>query len=153
MHDGRKEVVIPKSEAVFWLDQNGRWHNRHGPFRHQRLIAFFHAAIRKDHDGYFLGQVRDDVYEKVYFPYEDTALFVFDVVRETEPVLVLNTGERIPLDPQRLSIRNDILYQHRQEERIRFTDRAMLKLSDRIEERGGRYFIRAHGQSHPIEGN
>ena len=152
MADRLKEVVIPKSEAVFWLDKNGRWHNQHGPFRHKRLIAFFHAAIQKDGDGFYLGQVRDDLFEKVYFPYEDTAHFVFDVIREPEIRLVLNTGRRIRLDPRSLSIKDDILYQHSGEDRIRFTDRGMLKLADLLEEQDGRYFIRFAGGTHPIPG-
>ncbi|MDJ0803659.1 MAG: MFS transporter permease, partial [Desulfobacterales bacterium] len=74
-----KEIVIPKDQAVFWLDRHGFWRNRHGRFERPRIIAKFHAAIGRDAQGYYLSQTNGDVREKIYFPYEDTALFVFDV--------------------------------------------------------------------------
>ncbi|MBW1695092.1 MAG: hypothetical protein JRJ41_13325 [Deltaproteobacteria bacterium] len=65
---GIKEVVVPKEDAVFWLDAFGRWHNEHGTFEHKKIINFFHSSIRKDADGYYLYQKRDDsIIEKVYF--------------------------------------------------------------------------------------
>ena len=90
-------VVIPKEEAVFWMDGNGCWRNAHGRFRHKKVIDYFHASISRDDDGYFVSQVRDGIVEKVYFRYEATALFVFDVIPGEEVDLVLNTGRRIRL--------------------------------------------------------
>ena len=73
-----KEFVVPKEKAVFWLDAYGRWHNEHGVFEHKKIISYFHSSIRKDAEGYYLFQKHNDhTIEKVYFKYEDTALFVF----------------------------------------------------------------------------
>jgi hypothetical protein len=104
------EIVIPKENAVFRLDANGCWHNESGRFRNKKIIDYFHASIRKDADGYFLFQNRDNCTEKVYFPYEDTALFVFDVILGDPITLVLNTGERSSLEPLNLFVQNDGLY-------------------------------------------
>ena len=100
-------VTIPKENAVFWLDKDGFWHNRHGKFEHPRIIAYFHGAIRRDEQGYHLCQQREEVLEKVYFHYEDTALFIFDIRPERAHALLLNTGREIPMDPSHLSVVNN----------------------------------------------
>ena len=41
-----KEVVIFKEEAVFWMDNQGRWHNQYGPFQHKRVIDYFNFFPR-----------------------------------------------------------------------------------------------------------
>ena len=69
MDKKRSEIVIPKDKAVFWLDKNGRWHNVHGEFEHKRIINYFHSAIKKDKQGYYLFQERGKFREKVYFHY------------------------------------------------------------------------------------
>jgi len=86
----------------------------------------------------------------VYFPYEDTALFVVDVQIGEEITLVLNTRRSLPLDTGRLWIENDGLYLTDAGERIKFTDRALLKLADRIDFEQDAYFIRAGGGRHRI---
>jgi len=82
MKEKIKEIVVPREDAVFWLDGNGFWHNREEKFTHRKIINYFHSSIRKDKKGYYLFQVHPGYREKVYFPYEDTALFVFEVVRD-----------------------------------------------------------------------
>ena len=145
------ETVIPKEKAVFWMDAHGRWHNEHGVFEHPKIIAHFNTHIRRDVDGYYLSQEINGHIEKVYFPYEDTAVFAVDLRREPEEVLLLNTGERLPLDPRRLALRGDDLYQLRDGERIKFNERCLLKLAERIDDSHGHYrFVSADG-SHPIE--
>ena len=99
MGEKRVEIVIPREKAVFWLDRNGRWRNHDGLFRNPRIIEHFHSAIRRDDGGYYLSQEREGVREKVYFPYEDTALFVVDVKTVEPAELILNTRRRLPLDP------------------------------------------------------
>ncbi len=132
-----KKIVIPKDQAVFWLDRHGFWRNRHGRFERPRIIAKFHAAIGRDAQGYYLSQTNGDVREKIYFPYEDTALFVFDVrIGANEVTLVLNTGRDIPLDPAHLYIQNDALYTRLDGERIRFAERALLKLIPLLADEG-----------------
>lgn len=148
--DGMREIVIPADEATFWMDRAGYWCNRHGRFAHRKIMAHFHASIGRDAGGYFVSQVNGDVYEKVYFRYEDTALFVFDVQPGDAIVLVLNTGRRVVLDPGRLFIRNDHLYARDGAELIKFNENSMLKMSRFLEYEGERCFLRFKGDRRVI---
>ena len=140
----RKTRVIPKEKAVFWLDRNGRWRNRYGPFEHKKTIDFFHRSIERDRDGYYLFQSDGERAEKVYFACEDTALFVFEMAEEGGAiVLTLNTGRKIELAPERLFVKGDSLYLRIGDEVARFSDRSLMRISDRIECRGDRYWFRA----------
>ena len=39
------EIVIPRENAVFWLDENGHWYNEGGRFKLKRLsIALMHPS-------------------------------------------------------------------------------------------------------------
>jgi hypothetical protein len=136
------EIVIRREEAVFRLDRRGRWCNAHGVFRNRKISDYFHSAIRRDEGGYFVCQERDHITEKVYFPYEDTALFVFDVILAEHASLVLNTKEAIALAPEDLFIANDCLYVRRGGERIKFSERALMKLADALEFVDDAYFLR-----------
>ena len=144
------EIVIPKENAVFRLDANGCWHNESGRFRNKKIIDFFHASIRNDTGGYFLFQNRGNCTEKVYFPYEDTALFVFDVVLSDPITIVLNTGERLPLEPQKLYTQNDGLYVTVGEHRVKFTERSLMAISGLMTFEDENYFIRQAGQRYQI---
>jgi hypothetical protein len=146
----KNETVITREKAVFWLDGDGRWHNAHGPFEHKKIIDYFHSAIRMDAGGYFLCQETDDRREKVYFRFADTALFVFDIVDGDNPVLVLNTGEQLALQPEHLYVENDALYLRKGEERVKFTQRCLMKISDRLEIEDGAYFMRISQKRHRI---
>ncbi len=150
MHKKRTEIVIPKEKAVFWLDKNGRWHNAHGEFEHKKIIDYFHAAIRKDAQGYYLYQERDNILEKVYFHYEDTALFAVDFVKDPEPTLILNTHNQIALKPKSLFIKKDSLYMKHGTETIKFTDRGLLKISDLMECEGEKYFVKVKHKRYKI---
>ena len=145
-----KEIVVPKQKAVFWMDGQGRWHNQHGPFEHKGIIDFFNASIKKDKQGFHVAQIRDGVYEKVYFRYEDTPLFVIAVVLEKTVELTLNTGLKFILDPQELFLRGDQLYLRKGKERIKFSERALLKLSRIMQYDNPNYFIKVDGRSYPI---
>lgn len=140
--DELKEIVVPREEATFWLDRWGYWCNAHGRFQHKKIIDYFHAAIARDAKGYFVAQVNGDCREKVYFRYEDTALFVFDVLLDDRPTLVLNTRKHIPLDPDELFIHNDYLYMRQDGHLIKFNERSMLKISALFEHDGDTCFIR-----------
>jgi hypothetical protein len=145
--------IIPKEEAVFWLDKDGNWRNRHGKFRNPKIIAHFHSCIQKDEQGYYLSQDHPEFREKVYFPYEDTALFVFDVqVKGQEVQLKLNTGQEVPLVPDRLFIQNNHLYLDLDGERVKFSERALLSLSNRLHfnNKQGKAWIVHQGRSWPI---
>jgi hypothetical protein len=145
-----KKITIPKEEAVFWLDKNGRWHNQYGPFEHKKVIDYFHSVIRKDAGGYHLFQKTDEVEEKVYFPHEDTALFVFDVRIEDDITLTLNTKRRVPLTPETLFIREDNLYQKMDDETVKFSADALIKLSVLLEDDGGRTTIKVKNKRFEI---
>lgn len=147
MTEKMTEVVIPKESAVFWMDKNGRWYNQHGEFKNRKIRDYFHSTIKKDKNGYYVTQVRGNIREKVYFPYEDTALFVVNVQKDADVTLVLNTGKKIKLDPKRLFVRDDSLYLQQGEDRIKFSDRGLLKISDFLEFQGERYFIKTNGRT------
>lgn len=151
MTEAFTEIVIPKEKAVFWLDKNGCWHNDNGKFRHKRIIDFFHASIRKEKDGYYLYQEKDKWREKVYFHFEDTALFVFDVLKENNIILVLNTGKRVTLTPERLFVQDDILYVDLEEERVKFSERSLMKISDLLEFEDNRYFMKLKDKRYRLQ--
>ena len=144
------EFVIPKEKAVFWLDKNGRWHNAHGEFQHKKIIDYFHSAIKMDAKGYYLFQERGDFREKVYFHYEDTALFAVDLINDPEPTLILNTHKRIKLKPRCLFIRNDSLYMMLGPETIKFSERGLLKISDLLVYEDLTYFIKVKNRRYKI---
>lgn len=148
----RNVITIPKESAVFWLDKNGRWRNEHGEFEHKRIIEYFHASIRKDDGGYHLEQITENGREKVYFNYEDTALFVFDVIMDREITLVLNTKKRVRLNPRNLFVKGDCLYTAVEEERVKFVEKGLMKLSEYIEydEDKDQFSIQVKGKKYPI---
>lgn len=144
-------VVIPKEKAVFWLDENGRWRNADGPFRHRRIIRHFHAAISRDENGYFVSQARDGIIEKVYFHHEDTALFAVRVTTENKRLLlILNTGNRLVLSPEKLFIRHDRLYVTDGNETIKFNERALFAIAEWIDVESGSLYIRINGKRYEI---
>jgi hypothetical protein len=150
MDSRRSEVVIPKENAVFWMDGRGCWHNRHGRFEHKRIIDHFNRSIRRDADGYYVTQIRGNVREKVYFAYDDTPLFVIQVVDRDPIHLRLNTGETISLDPARLFVESDQLYQQRGDEHIKFSDRALLAVAPYLDEDPDGLRIRIGNRTWPI---
>lgn len=146
-------ITIPREEAVFWLDAEGRWHNEHGPFEHPKVSAYFHACIQRDADGYFVGQQRDAVYEKVYFRYEDTALFVFGVgEQDRATILRLNTGLTIDLQPADLFVKDDHLYVHTAMGPARFNQNSLMQIAKRIEEQDGALCIRVGEERFKLPG-
>ena len=145
-----KTIVIPKEEAVFWLDKNGRWHNENGQFKHKKIVKYFHSSIKRDQHGYYLYQINGNNAEKVYFPYEDQALFVFDVIRQDDVILVLNTGRHIGLKARKLFIKNDCLYMHLDREIIKFSEQGLFKIAQLIEEINGRLYIRVKNRRYEI---
>jgi hypothetical protein len=65
-------------------------------------------------------------------------------------MLVLNTKKKIKLKPRKLFIEADCLYQSEGDERIKFTDRGLLKISDLIEFKNGGYFINVKNRKYKI---
>ncbi len=150
MKKKRTEIVIPKDEAIFWLDKNGRWHNAHGKFQHKKIIDYFHSSIKKDENGYFLSQERENLREKVYFHYEDTVLFAVDLIKDKDITLILNTKNQIKLKPKNLFTRNDNLYMRMGQETIKFAERGLMKISDLLEFSDEQYFIKVKNRKYRI---
>ena len=145
-----KTIEIPAGEAVFWLDANGHWHNSDGRFRHKKIIDYFHASIRRDNKGYHLYQAHEHYKEKVYFNYEDKALFVFDVLPQTDIILVLNTKRKVKLRPRKLFISNDSLYMHLGDEIVKFAEQGLMKIAPFLEEDGDGLYIRSKNRRYRI---
>jgi len=146
-------ITIPKEDAVFWMDAAGRWNNEHGPFEHPKVSAYFHACIKRDENGYYIGQQQDAVYEKVYFRYEDTALFVFSMEIGAKVItLKLNTGLRIELKPADLFIKDDDLYIHTAGGTAKFHQKSLMTVTKLMEEENGELFINAGGERFKIPG-
>ena len=138
--------VVPKEEAVFWMDIHGRWHNEHGKIEHPKIIDYFHSAIQRDEDGYFLQQEFNGIREKVYFPYEETARFVFDVKFGEGILLLLNTKQKISLIPEDLYVKDDQLYMEFDGDKVKFTENALLKLADCFHQKEDGYFFSHNGK-------
>jgi len=145
-----KTIEIPREEAVFWLDGNGCWHNSDGKFRHKKIIDYFHASIKRDRKGYHLFQAHENYKEKVYFSYEDQALFVFDVLETNDIVLVLNTKKQVKLRPRKLFVKGDGLYMHLGNEIVKFAEQGLMKISHCLEEKDGSLVIRAKNRRYKI---
>lgn len=143
-------MVIPREEALFRLDRYGDWHGPQGKFENRRIIRHFHRSIRRDEQGYHVAQNHPTFREKVYFPYEDTALFVFGVVKGEHTLLLLNTGKRVRLRPRNLFLQDDSLYMRRGEECIKFTDHSLVSLSSLLEDEEGELFIRVKRRRYRI---
>jgi hypothetical protein len=115
-----------------------------------KIIRYFHTCIRRDRLGYYLYQAYENFAEKVYFPYEDQALFVFDVIAQDAVTLVLNTGRQIKLKPRKLFIKNDCLYMQAGEEIIKFAERGLMKIAQLLEQEKDRLFIRVNNRRYRV---
>ncbi len=147
----KKQIIISKKDAVFWMDGNGEWCNEHGKIEHPKIIKYFHASIRKDENGYYLFQESDEQEETVYFPYKDTAVFVFGIKEEKDILLKLNTGETIKLDPEQLFEKDDKLFLKTSRHLVKFTDRTLLKISKFLEEKDDQMFFKFQDHLYPVD--
>ena len=144
--------VIPRENAVFRLDKHGNWHGENGKFTNKKIIKHFHSHIKRDKDGFFLEQEHRHYIEKVYFPYEDTVLFVSRITEGSRPVMCINTGAQIPLDPRKLFTKNDDLYYQNGEDLIKFNENALLSLAGYLDEVDDKFAIVIDGEKHIIPG-
>ncbi len=150
MTSEKKSIIVPEEKAVFRMDKNGIWHNEHGKFEHPKIIRHFNRSIQKDDLGYYLSQETDNFEEKVYFPHEDTALFVTDFFGGEKLKLTLNTTKTLTLDPTQLFTRNDSLYLQTPEHCIKFSQHALVKLSRYMEETDGRFCLKLNQTTYTI---
>lgn len=146
-----EEIIIPKEEANFWLDRNGKWHNNQGEFQHKRIIEFFHSNIKNDENGYYVTQKYKGRREKVYFHYEDTALFVFDVVKNEDITLILNTQKRLKLKPKKIFIENDEVYTKVGKEKAKFVGKGMEGVAEFLDYDNG-YWIKVNNRTYRVPG-
>ena len=142
--------IIPREKAVFRLDKNGDWRADNEKFRNPKIISYFHSLIKKDQDGFFLEQEHPHHIEKVYFPYEDTALFVNRILEGDGLILCTNTGKQIKLEPENLFIKNDDLYYRSGEDLIKFNENALLSLAAYLDDADDQFVINIDGKRHPI---
>ena len=145
------EIVIPRENAVFWLDENGHWYNEGGRFKLKKVIHRFNASIQKDAGGYFLSQMNGNRREKIYFPYQDTALFVIDIDKKDLITLRLNTGQRLPLSPENIYFAGESLYTRIDDDWIKFSERSLLKLSTMIDYEKSPYIFQYRGKAYQIQ--
>lgn len=147
----KKQMVIKKEDAVFWMDENGFWNNEHGRFEHRKVIRYFNISIKKDASGYFVHQVTDDFEEKVYFPYAETAIFAVDLKKGPEIKLVLNTARTASFDDGELFSKNDNLYLQTDEHLVKFTSQALVKLSRYLkDDNGDGMQVEINGSIYPV---
>ncbi len=125
-----EEYVIPREEAVFRMDSQGNWHNESGKITKSSIIRYFNNSIQKDENGFFVVQEIGDRREKVYFPYEETALFAIDLKFKSEGVILrLNTKKELLLNPHDLFVKGDNLYMDHEGGVIKFSERSLVKIS------------------------
>jgi hypothetical protein len=147
----KKLIIVPREEAVFWMDKNGTWHNEHGKFEHPRIIRYFNSAIKKDENGYYVHQETGQCEEKVYFPHEDTALFVVDIAPDGQGIgLLLNNTDRMSLEDGTLFMASDNLYLQTPVHRVKFSSHALVKISKFMEEVNGKLILLIHDKTYPI---
>ena len=147
----KKQIIISKEDAVFWMNGNGDWYNEHGKFGHPKIIKHFHASIRKDEHGYYLFQESDECEEKVYFAYKETAVFVFDIKEGKDILLKLNNSETIQLDPSQLFEKDDKLFLKTPDHLVKFTDRILLKISKFLEEKDDQLLFKINNRLYPVD--
>jgi len=148
-----KTLIINKNDAVFYLDSNGKWHNKYGEFKKKSISKYFHNSIHKDESGFHLKQINGDILEKVYFHYEDTALFVFNIdinSKTNEMELILNTGKKILFTPENLFIKNDMLYMKLDDDIIKFNESCLIKMSKFIDNEKNQYFLNYNNNKYKI---
>jgi len=144
-------MTIPKEKTVFRLDKNGVWYNGNEKFTNRKIINYFHSMIKKDEDGFYLGQEHTHYIEKVYFPYEETPLFVFRIIQTDESLFLhLNTGENIKLEPEALFVRKDTLYAQNGDDLIKFSENAMIALADYMDDENDQYAIIVDGKKYTL---
>ena len=114
----------------------------------QKLCFIFIITLRNSKAG--RNYMFSEKILKVYFNYEDNALFVFDIIKDKDIILVLNTKKQIRLRPQKLFLKDDDLFMQVGEDRIKFVERGLIKISDLIEYENKQYFIRVKNRRYKI---
>lgn len=145
------EIVIQKEDATFWMDGQGRWINEFGRITKPSIIKHLNRSIDFDDSGFFVSQENCGRMEKVYFRYEDTALFAIDLKAASDHIhLILNTKEEILLDPESLLIKDDCMFMKVGATVVKFSERALLKISKNLKDVDGKAVLVWAEKSYPI---
>jgi len=133
--------------------RDGYWYTDDERIDNPRIALLFSKSIQQAPDGSYFLQVGD---ERAPITVEDTPY----VVRTLEDdgaegfLMVLNDGEREPLDPSTLEVGADnALYTRVKQSRFRarFLRNAYYHLADRLDsDSDGRFFLNLRGIRHPI---
>ena len=145
--------VIEAGKISFRRD--GNWYNDDERIVNPRIALLFSRSIRRNpDDGRYYLQVAD---ERAPITVEDTPWVVksLEGTARSGFTLILNDGEREPLDPALLEIgRDNVMYARVKggEYRARFLRSAYYHLSHCLEgdERSG-FFLKIAGQRHPLQ--
>jgi hypothetical protein len=96
--------IVSQQDSQISLSERGQWLLNGEPFENQKIIEFFHRAIRKDDEGrYYLHNAFDGRRERVYFRVEDTAYFVHHLLPKPDGKSLLgslNIGQAVEIDPR-----------------------------------------------------
>jgi hypothetical protein len=144
--------IVSKEESGISLSARGDWFHNGEPFEHLGIIRLFHQAIRRDDEGrYYLYNQLGALEENVYFEVEDTAFFVdridFDEAT-TSLIATLNNGAAETLDVKTLcEDERGIMYCRTQHgDRARFSQSALMSLSDFVKTEGDLIYIDVTGE-------
>jgi hypothetical protein len=143
----QKVIIITKEDAKVRMDKDGRWLNEDDPITKPSIIRYLNASILKDEQGYYLTHMLGNKREKVYFEYEDTALFAIDLKKTNTGIsLLLNTKRRLTLQPEGLFLKADSLYLRQEGHVIKFHERAVIKLTPYLKESEDGLMITLNGE-------
>lgn len=128
-------IEISKEDATFFMDEKCRWCNEGGPISKKSIINYLNRSIESDKKGYYVTHILGNIKEKVYFRYADTALLVTDFkIHKSALQALLNNRRALMIHPENLFIRNDQLYAQQEGHRIKFSEKALVKLSPYLED-------------------
>jgi hypothetical protein len=144
--------IVSKEDSEIRLSERGLWFHQNKEFENEKVIQFFHHAIRRDDAGnYYLNNSFDGKTENVYFEVEDTAYFVWEIDFDEQAKqfhVTLNTGETSLLELRTLNDdERGVMYCTVLEgSRARFSPRSLMKLSEHAVMQGDEIYIDKTGE-------
>ncbi len=144
--------IVSAEESRIKLSERGQWFHEGEAFENEKIIEFFHRAIRKDEEGrYYLHNALDGSQEQVYFEVEDTAYFVMHLTLDTGAGRlrgVLSTGAVVDIDAHTLEQDpSGVMYCRVLENDLaRLTLSAMHDLADKAQENDRGIYLELAGE-------
>jgi len=145
--DGK--IIINSGDLV--LNKEGRWLFRGGEITHAGIVAaLWNSFERLESGGYVIRQ------GKFYVPVVvEDAPYVVESTRDDDGVvIILSDSSREKLDPDNFWISDEhVPYTLVKGEKFlaRFSRTAYSQLFDKLQEEGGRYYMRVGGKLHEIK--